>query len=164
MKKVFKIILTLFLAFVVFFVGFLKGFNRATYVYKNGLVPLEMEIGVTGEAVFEEINEYRISQGVHELELDFALCNNIQGRWDKIYVKKTHEGLDSFAQQQYTKGLWPRNLTCIELFASGPTAKEIVRYWSLSPGHKLYLLDKEITKVCTYANSNMAVIFLGEYK
>ena len=121
---------------------------QATY---NANTPTEYP---TGKEVLDELNAYRVEQGLPPFILSESLCNNIAERWKVYRVQRSHQGLDEFRRK------WMPEVSSIgEVMVSGNTAKEMVEGWASSPSHDI--LIKEFRKVCVYSADGSSVALLS---
>lgn len=115
----------------------------------------------TGQEVFDAVNSYRKENGVAELKLEQALCNNLAQRYLDIQsgTKENiaHKGFDEW----YEKFAKPYGYYVGENFGCGQTSQDIIKGWDGSPGHRLLILDPKNKLGCAYAAEGCAVIILG---
>ncbi len=114
----------------------------------------------TGQDIFDAVNVYRKQNGVQEIKLDQALCNNLVSRWQTLSKPDTfgHHGL----YEWYDQYVAPYgNYRIYEDFAGGNTPQEVIKSWEGSPGHRLSILEPKATVGCSYAHGGFAVIELG---
>lgn len=108
----------------------------------------------TGQQVLDELQKYRVSQGLPEFELSEPLCNNIAARWQNYQKTNSHEGLKDFLIENH-----PSGLSVSEILVSGSTAKDMVDQWASSPSHNLYIHRN--SKICVYSAEGSTVALLS---
>lgn len=108
----------------------------------------------TGQDVLEELQEYRVSEGLEEFQLSPTLCNNIAERWKAYRENDSHDGLSEFHDK------WmPQVYDLGEIMVSGETSKEMVEKWASSPSHDV--LIKKYSKICVYSAFGSSVALLS---
>ena len=108
----------------------------------------------TGQEVLNELQRYRVKNGLPEFQLSEILCDNLVERWQNYKKTNSHEGLEEFVKREY-----PPNLVVHEIMVSGSTAEEMVVKWSQSPGHNQAIHNN--SKICVYSSQGMAVAMLS---
>lgn len=134
--------------------AFVFGISRNNLQYQ--------EQSYTGQELFEEVNRYRVANGVTPLTLDMRLCDNLVSRYIKVHTQENegHAGLEEWIK---TEGIDKLYLPILELYTKNTfTTKEAVEFWATSPGHRLGLVLDEVSKGCAYADKGTGVLILGE--
>lgn len=139
--------------------SFLFGFRQAnvgSYSQETGSV-------VTGQEIFNAINNNRQEKGLAKLELEPRICDNLVQRYldimnpDNKYIG--HAGFEKWYEEQ---GLQEYELS--EVYVSGiRSGAEAVKFWESSPGHKS-AVEGNYKLACAYANQGVAVAVLGNKK
>ena len=120
------------------------------------------EQSYTGQQLFDEVNLYRVANGVPALTLELGLCDNLVGRY--LTIKNSdnigHEGFEEWVKGE---GIDKKYAPVGELYTKNEfTTKAAVEWWATSPGHRLTLLLKDVSMGCAYADKGTGVLIVGE--
>jgi len=134
--------------------AFLFGIGQKNRMYQ--------EQSYTGQQLFDEVNMYRVANGVPALKLELALCDNLVARYIKIKNEENvgHAGFEEWAKaEEIDKRYAPLG----ELYTKNQfTTKDAVEWWGTSPGHRLTLLLPDVSMGCAYAGNGTGVLIVGE--
>lgn len=108
----------------------------------------------TGAQVLDELQNYRLSEGLPPFEVSDLLCDNIGSRWQNYVKNNSHEGFSEFVNREY-----PPGFQAAEILVAGDSAKQMVDKWKSSPSHDLYIHN--YSKICVYSDSGSAVAILS---
>lgn len=116
----------------------------------------------TGQQLFDEVNLYRVANGVPALELKLDLCDNLVARYLKI-KNEDNAGHSGFEEWARAEGIDKKYAPVGELYTKNQfTTKDAVEWWATSPGHRLTLLLDEVSMGCAYADKGTGVLIVGE--
>ena len=105
-------------------------------------------------SLLEEINKYRLTNGLKPLEVDSVLCDAANKRVEEIKTNWSHEGFSASLCEK-CNGLG-------ENLARGFEKKEnIVQAWIESLSHKKVILTESFTHGCTVYDQGYAVFEAG---
>lgn len=108
----------------------------------------------TGEDVLNELQAYRVKEGLPEFQVSDELCNNIVERWKNYQANDSHEGLAEFHDK------WmPQVVDLGEIMVAGESARQMVERWDSSPSHKSSL--HRFSKICVYSALGRSVALLS---
>lgn len=116
----------------------------------------------TGQELFDEVNKYRISKSLPQLELDPILCDNLVERW--LAVKNPDSGHKGFEEWAKAEGVQdnPKYGTIGEMYIKDTSTPEgAIAWWVGSPGHKSTLEMKELVYGCSYASEGTGVVIMA---
>jgi hypothetical protein len=153
MKKILVLISIILSLGVGFVFGAVRGRDVVEQEYAARITPIPVGFP-TGYDVLDELNRYRVSQGLSEFELYKPLCNNIAARWQNYVDNDSHGGFYDFVVEYM-----PEGLEVSEILTSGVTAREMVQKWSSSPSHDVSLRDN--SKICVYSADGYSVALLS---
>lgn len=138
-----------FLGIIVLVFGF--AYRNANMGYKKA--------NYNGQQLFDAMNEYRVSNGKTQLQLDQYICDNLVDRYLK--VKSGDIGHEGFEEWVKNEEIDKRFAPISELYIKDTaTTQEAIDFWSGSPGHRLSLLG-DFSVGCAYANEGVGVVVLG---
>lgn len=117
---------------------------------------------VTGQEVFDSVNQYRESKGLKAVTLEPMICDNLVQRYldlknpDNKYVG--HAGFEEWIKKQN----FPEIYELSEIYATGVhTGGAAVRFWDTSPGHRSSLIG-DYEYGCAYGNDDTAIMIFGK--
>lgn len=137
---------------LIFSLGILLGGFGGVKLEQLSHPPAELAFP-SGQDVLDELQEYRVSEGLEKFELSQPLCNNIVARWQKYIDTNSHEGFEEWAEHYYP------NKDVAEIIVTGDTAEEMVEFWKSSPSHNLYIHN--YSKICVYSLRGKSVAILS---
>ena len=146
-----KAILANVLLFIVVAI-FAMAYRNANLGYKKA--------DYNGQQLFDAVNEYRVTNGKSQLQLDQYICDNLVARYLKI--KSGDVGHEGFEEWVKNEGIDQRFAPISELYIKDTaTTKDAIDFWNGSPGHRLSALG-DFTVGCAYANEGVGVLVLGK--
>jgi hypothetical protein len=118
-----------------------------------------VQVNLTGVAMEHMIYQHRKSKGLHPLELDGRLCNNISKRWHHASVNDNHDGFKEWLKEEIWDHVSYKEIN--ELFVTEATDEQnALEAWISSPGHRTSL-EGNYTHYCLYANKDVVVLMLA---
>jgi hypothetical protein len=126
-----------------------------------GAYSQESTAKVTGQEVFDAVNNYRKTKGLPLFKLDPRICDNlVQRYYDIVNPDNKYVGHAGFEKWIKTEGLQDE-YDLAEVYVTNIGAgSDAVKFWQSSPGHNSAVLG-EYKLGCAYANQGVAVMILG---
>jgi len=127
----------------------------------------QVDYKYTGQQLFDEVNKYRASKNLIELQLDQKLCDNLVERY--LAIKNPNNGHKGFEEWVISEGIKTGpddnskyNLIGEMYMKDVSTPQNAINWWLGSPGHKNTLEMDVFDRGCAYANDGTGVVILAE--